>query len=151
MYPHRRSITTVSVVLTNSLTHQHTFMPSFLLTSYTIYTTLHKGGQCTNPQEIESRYQYWNSHLVNSQHRQHTKCSQLVSFQGFIMVTIFISARDWRMVSVTYFEGYKSIPYSTLSLQFCAIIIRYVIFSVFNELPSSRSGAGHLHNNNNNR
>lgn len=94
MYPHRRSITTVSVVLTNSLTHQHTFMPSFLLTSYTIYTTLHKGGQCTNPQEIESRYQYWNSHLVNSQHRQHTKCSQLVSFQGFIMVTIFISARD---------------------------------------------------------
>lgn len=148
MYPQGRSIITVSVVLTNSLAHQHTFAPSFLLTSYTIYIKLHRGWQCTNVPEIKSRYQYWNSHLVNSQCRQHTKCRQLVSFRDFIMVTFFISAHDWRMVSVTYFKGYKSIPYSILSIQFCAIIIRYIIFSVFNELPS-RSGAGHLHNDSN--
>jgi len=48
------------------------------------------------------------------------------------MVTIFISARDCKMVSVTYFKGYKSIPNIILSPPFCAIIIRYVIFSVFN-------------------
>lgn len=133
-----------------SLTHQHTFTPSFLLTSYTIYTTLHRGWQCTNVQEIKSRYQYWNSHLVNSQCRQHTKCHQLASFWGFIMVTIFINACNWRMVSVTYFKSYKSIPYRALSIQFCAIIIRYIIFSVFNKLPSRRSGAGHLHSESNN-
>jgi hypothetical protein len=149
MYPHSRSIITVSVVLTNSLTHQHTFMSSFLLTSYTNYTTLHRGWQCTKVLEIKSHYQYWNSHLVNSQYTQQTKCSQLVSFWGFIIVTIFISVRDWRMVSVTYLKGYKSIPYNILSLQFCAIIIRYVIFSVSNKLP--RSGAGHLYNDSNNR
>jgi len=147
MYPHDRSIITVSVVLTNSLAHQHTFMPSFLLTSYTIYTTLYKGWQCTNIQEIKSHYQYWNSHLVNSQYRQHTKRS----FWSFIMVTIFISAREWKMVLVTYLKVYKSIPYGTLSLQLFAIIIRYVIFSVFNKLPSRRSEAGHLHNDTNNR
>jgi hypothetical protein len=38
------------------------------------------------------------------------------------------------MVTVTYFKGYKWIPYNTLSLQFCAIIIRYVIFSFFNSM-----------------
>jgi len=48
------------------------------------------------------------------------------------MVKIFISARDYNMVSVTYFKGYKSIPNITLSPPFCAIIISYVIFSVFN-------------------
>jgi len=142
MYRYGRSIISVCAVLTNSPTQLYVFLSTHIL--YNLYNiaqrlTMHQ------VQEIKSHYQYWNSHLVNSQYRQHTKYSQLVSSSGFIMVTIFITAHDWRMVSVTYFKGYKSIPYSTLSLQFCAIIIRYVIFTVFNELPSRRSGAGHLH------
>jgi hypothetical protein len=120
---------------THTHTHArtHTFMPSLLLVSYTIHTTVPSGWQCTNLQEIKScsSTQELTSH--NSQYRQkHTKCNKLgLGFVVSYWSHTFLSAGEWRMVTVTYVKGYKWVPYGMLTPQFFWVIISYVIFLDF--------------------